>query len=322
MSIDTVPRALAGALIAAATLAAGCTAYEARPLDQVAHERIWRARSATDARIADFAHRLQERPGAEPPFDPNDGIGPGEAEAIALCFNPDLRLARLEAGVVAAGAEHAGRWDDPEFSIDLLRVAESVPDRWIVSPGLALTIPLSGRLGAERDLASAEVRAAGQQVLEAEWAVRHELRLAWLEWSAAVLRQEQLAGLLDSVQTLADSTARLADAGEMLRTEATLFSIERVRRRQESDRQHGLVREAEQRLRAVMGLAPDAPVVLLPTLALADPPEVSVSNEVGERNPSLARLREQYDAAEHALRAEIRKQYPDLTIGPLYESDQ
>ena len=36
----------------------------------------------------------------------------------------------------------------------------------------------------------------------------------------------------------------------------------------------------------------------------------------------LRRLREEYEVAEHALHREIRKQYPDLTIGPLYETDQ
>ena len=36
----------------------------------------------------------------------------------------------------------------------------------------------------------------------------------------------------------------------------------------------------------------------------------------------LRQLREEYEVAEHALHREIRKQYPDLTIGPLYETDQ
>ena len=39
-------------------------------------------------------------------------------------------------------------------------------------------------------------------------------------------------------------------------------------------------------------------------------------------NPTLSRLRSQYETVERALITEVRKQYPDLTIGPQAESEE
>jgi outer membrane protein TolC len=39
-------------------------------------------------------------------------------------------------------------------------------------------------------------------------------------------------------------------------------------------------------------------------------------------NPELAAVRAEYEVSEQSLRTEVRKQYPDLTIGPGYGTDQ
>jgi outer membrane protein TolC len=314
-----------GAALAGGLLLAGCQTYEPRPLDLDDHRQRWLARSTTSEDVVAFAARLDQRGAGPPVFDPADGLELSAAELVALVFNGELRLARLDAGVATATAEHAGLWDDPQLSIDLLHITESVSNPWIITPGLAFTIPISGRLEVEQAKADAELAVQLHRIAEAEWRVRHDVRRTWLGWSSDVLRADESRRFVESMDSLVGSTTRLAEAGELPRTEASLFVIEQSQRRQELRRLDGAIAEAEQRLRALLGLAPDAPLALVPSLdttfAGQDAARASVGDP-GARSPTLARLQAEYEVSEQALRREIVKQHPDLTIGPLYESDQ
>lgn len=315
--------ALAVAALSTMALITGCQSYNPSPLDAAAHREAWRARTPADESVTAFAERLNEAAPDRPvAYDPADGISLAEGELVALVYNPDLRLARLKAGVALASAEHAGRWDDPQFGVDLLRITQSVSDPWIVSGGLAITLPISGRLEAEKSRADAAYQAELLKVAEAEWKVRHDVRLAWLEWSAAKVKLEQQALLIDTIGTLVDATSKLADAGELPRTEAGLFSIERVQRRYELRRLRGKVDVSEQRLRALMGLSPEAPLTLNPQVISVASDNESVTKPSADNNPSLARLVLEYEVAEQTLLREIRKQYPDLTIGPVVGEEE
>ncbi|MEQ9616539.1 MAG: TolC family protein [Phycisphaerales bacterium] len=318
---ETFSRIARASSLGLAIALTGCRSYEPTPLDLPAHRASWELRAPDDEPVLEYVAR-DDTLDTPIDFDVADGISLPEAELIALVYNPDLRVARLRAGVARAGAEHAGTWDDPELSIDVLRITESVPDPWIVGPSLAFTIPISGRLEAEKDRADAALRAELSRLAEAEWDVRMDVRRAWLRYSASVRRAEQLERLVDSVGSLLDSADRLADAGELPRTEAALFRIEHLGLRRDVARARGSAEEAELNLRGLLGLSPAAPLEMLPTLSA---PKIDASQSIDtlvEQNLTLARLRDEYDIAEQTLRREIRKQYPDLVIGPQYESDE
>ena len=306
-------------LVGLSVVLSGCQRYQPRSLDPEEHRARWLERSPQSAGVVEFAQQLADSGDPVSEYDPSDGITCAEAELIALVFNPELRLARLRAGVTAATAEHAGLWDDPEFSIDFLRITESVSTPWVITPGLAFTIPISGRLEVEKSRADAALRAELTRVAQNEWCVRHEVRQVWLAWSAALLRAQETSRLIESMGGLTVSITRLAEAGELPRTEAALFVIERSQRQQERTRLEGEAAVAEQRLRMLLGLSPNAPLELLPSI---DRPNDAVEGREVASSLELRQLREEYEVAEHALHREIRKQYPDLTIGPLYERDQ
>jgi outer membrane protein TolC len=255
------------------------------------------------------------------PFDPEDGLTLEEGRLVALAFNPRLRIARLRLDRAQVTALHSGVGEDPDLSLSLLRITEATSDPWIINPGLTFTIPLSGRLGAERSHAAASQRAAERRALEAEWDVSHDVRKAWAEWTAARLRVEETERLLASMETLVETASRLAETGEIQRTEASLFTVDEARRRNRLLGLQGEERAAEQRLRSHLGLAPEAPVTFLPFLE-ATRPVTATGDEISARNPGLARLRLEYEVAEEGLRREIRKQIPDLHLGPQYESDE
>lgn len=337
-----VPRALSArspqhdarrrARSAAATLLAlvatsSCQSYEPRPLDPVAHRREWSARTLRGESLEDFLRRLDERSGSGADrFDPTDGLNLDEGELVALVYNPDLRLARLRADVAAASAEHAGLWEDPRLDLSILRITEGVPDPWVVTPGLTVTVPLSGRLEAEVLVADAEVGSARAAVREAEWATRRRVRDSWIEWSAARMRADELERLAAAMRDLASTAERLAESGELLRTEATLFHVEELRRRNRSLASAGEADARELELRALLGLTRDAAVRLEPSLraeeAALGEPGVDAAHGIEDRNPRLARLRAEYAVAEETLRREIREQYPDPTLGPQVEWDE
>jgi len=308
-----------GAALAALTLAS-CQSYEAQPLDLSASRADWHGRTLEDGSLRSLLQRLElDVESAAGEFDPADGLSLEEGRLVALVFHPDLRIARLRAGLAQASSEHAGRWDDPEFSIDVLRITENVSKRWVVTPSLAFSLPISGRLAAERALADANGRAALQAVLEAEWAVVHEVGQAWTLWSAAQLRHAETERLLTALEGPTQMAQRLAESGEVSRAMASLFELYAARETNHLRGLQGDVLAAEAHLRAQLGLAPEAPIRFLPQLTVKG--AEGTAAELGERNPTLAVLREQYDVSEEALRHEIKKQYPDLTLGPLYESD-
>lgn len=308
-----------------AFLAAGCQSYQSKPLDLATHRGAWLARTPGDEPVRAFAEKLAEQSvgsGEPSAFDLSDGLSLAEAEVVALVFNPDLRLARLRAGVASATAEHAGLWQDPQVSVDFLTAVEGGSNPFLITPGLSLTVPISGRLEAEKARANAAVAAELTRVAEQEWQTRIDVRRAWLTWSAAKLKAGQTERLLASIESLVGSTARLAEAGEIVRTEAALFTIEQASQRQALLRYHGEAAEAEQELRTLLGLSPDAPLELVPTVVPAIDPEELTADAAGDRSLTLARLRDEYEVAEQTLRREVREQYPDLAIGPLAEFDR
>ncbi len=306
---------------------ASCQSYAPRPLAPAVQREAWAARTLRGSSLHEFLERLEARSeAAAGEFAAADGLSLRESQLVALVFNPRLRVARLRAGQAAAGAEQAGRWADPGLELSALRISESVPDPWVISPGLSFSIPLSGRLGAERGLAEAERKAAAGAVLEAEWSVWRDVQVAWIEWSAVRLRLEETERLALDMEGLVTTTTELAERGEIPRTEASLFQVEELQRRNRLRRLAGEADAGRQRLLGLLGLAPTASVELVPAIALACAGQAGEDGAGGPdaielRNPGLERLRHEYRVSEQALRHEIRKQYPDLTLGPLFESD-
>lgn len=311
-------------LFAVCALLAGCVSYEPRPLDEDAHRLEWSSRTLESEALVDFLERLESSPPAARSFDPDDGLQLAEGQLVAMAFHPRLRLERMRAGLAATEAEHAGAWIDPQFGADVLRVADDVPQRWVFGAGLELTLPLSGRLEVEADRAAAAEREARGRLAETEWEVWCDVREAWLVWSALDLRlaeEERLTALLEEP---AASARRLVELGELGASEAGLFGLEFAGRRAELRRTRTALERAEEELRAALGLAPAASVVFVAELVV----EVSavavteLSDRISASHPSIARARRAHEVAEESLRLEVRRQIPDLTLGPHFESEQ
>jgi outer membrane protein, heavy metal efflux system len=303
-------------------LFAGCQSYERRPLELPGHRTAFLARTPDTPEVREFADALARSGGAERArFDLTDGLTCEEAEVVALVFNADLRLARLRAGVALANAENAGRWADPSFGLDLAHVVQSTPEPWRIAASVGLTLPLSGRLDAEKRLMGNEYAAELARVAEREWRTRTEIRRAWTQRSARdaeLATVRELVERLDSVLVVVD---RMEQASEMTRAESRLLRIERASKSVELFAAESFVREAELHLKLLMGIAPNAPVQFSPTgigPAFTAGDDLATLDELEARSPTVAVALAEYEAAEWALRLEIRKQYPDLNLAPGY----
>ncbi|MFK7911611.1 MAG: TolC family protein [Akkermansiaceae bacterium] len=301
-------------------LLSSCETFKAKPLNLPAHVAKWQAQGASDESVRGLAKRLEKLSPDSPPFNPANGISLHEAEIIALVYNPDLRVARLKSGVAKATAKYAGLWDDPELSIDVLKVTESVPDPWIVGSAISLTVPLSGRLQAEKGRANAAMHAELERVAEAEWKVVSDLRSAWVSWSAQKIHLAQTQKIVASLDSIIESTSQLVEQGELPKTEASLFTIERTSQQAEIERLKGEVAAEEQEIRSLLGLSPSASIQLTPNIVIRG---VTPSEKrMAANNPTLGRLRSDYEVSQRTLFREIRKQYPDLQIGPQAQEDE
>lgn len=308
-----------------ASIGSGCQSYERLPLDSDAAREAWLTRSPSNETARQFADRLALAEGRETgTFDPADGLTLAEAEPVALVFNRDLRLARLEADVTRATADHAGLWDDPVLGVDIERVVSGVPDPWVVAGTVGLTIPISGRLEVEQSRAGAEHAAELQRLAAQEWATRAALRELWVRWSAETARLALTAELVERLRTISTVAESQERAGVVSRIEARLFRVELGGGEADLIGTRARAKELELQIRDILGIAPDAPVLLIGAIAFeprgTDPSWLQSTME--SANPELDAIRRAYEVAEESLRLEIRRQYPDLTIGPGFGTDQ
>lgn len=306
----------------------GCQSFEREPLDLDATRSAWLSRSPADPSVREFAAALDRAEGGlqAEGFDPSDGLSLAEAEAVVLVFNPDLRQARLEANVTRATAAYAGLWQDPVLGVDLERIVSGAggANPWGAGGTVGIAIPISGRLEAEKARAGADLAAKLDRVAAKEWATRAALRELWIEWSAARVRAEVTQELLTRLGDVASLADRQVKAGSMTRLDARLFRVELAGREADQIALTARVRELELQLRAMLGLAPETSLTLVPTVMFAA--RTTTADELrlllDSSNPELAAVRAEYELAEQSLRAEVRKQYPDITIGPGYGTDQ
>lgn len=323
--------AIAALLSAAVTIAGGCQSYERRPLDLDATRTAWSTRSPEDPTVREFAATLQRAErgpdhASTGGFDPSDGLTLAEAEAVTLVFNPDLRQARLEADVTRAAAAHAGLWQDPMLGVDLEQIVSGAggANPWVVGSTIGFTIPISGRLQAEKARAGAALAAELDRLAAKEWATRSALRELWIEWSAARLRAEVAETHLVKLRDVASLADRQERAGTMTRVDARLFLVELAGREADFVATESRVKELELQVMAMIGVAPDASIVLVPTVVFeARATQIDdIRSLLDSSNLELIAVRAEYEVSEQSLRTEVRKQYPDLTIGPGYGTDQ
>ncbi|MDX1972133.1 MAG: TolC family protein [Candidatus Sumerlaeia bacterium] len=303
---------LSGGVVLALSVLSGCAAYKAAPLDPESLSSRWQDRRASvDSRLAQ-----------------NDTISLryDELERIALLLNPELNLARLEAGVAVASAQEAGRWTDPVLSLDALRILdpEVGQNPRLYGAGLSFTLPLSGRLAAEKSGANARKTAALTNVWKREQLFKQELKLSANQLTSELEKVTILTRHVEELRAIRRVSQQLVEAGELLSGDGALFESAFVDAELALQVQHTHVETQRLRLASLTGLSPQIQldVVEEPAgefIAMAD--GIGNFNQLALRNPEALQAEAEYNVAEENLRLAIREQYPDLELGPLFERE-
>ena len=210
-------RRRAGTTVACLVLAAvgGCQSYRPAPFDITAHRGEFEARAFAVEPVEAFAARLREA-GSEVPDEINfdDGLSAAEAEVVALFYNPELRLARMEAGIALATFETAGLWEDPAFGFDGADILSSAAP-FEFGFMLSLTLPVSGRLAIEKDRAGAAHTVELRRIEDAEWRIRAALRRAWMAWFTAREQASVHREMLSQIEWIVSIADQLEAAREL-----------------------------------------------------------------------------------------------------------
>jgi len=299
------PPCVAVCLLILALAVGGCARYRPMALDPSELQRALERRS---------------------PVAADQGLTLGQAEALCLSFNPALRLARWQARAVMAAERGAGLWDDPVLEGDILRIVGGGADSWITGGLLSLSIPISGRLNAERARAASESEVALLQAWQAEQEALRELRGAWATWEEATASLGAVGESTAALEDLVRLVDRLADAGEVRLSEAAAFRTALAQRRIDAEKRRAEVRVAGLKIIALLGLPSESAVLLARDRTQVEEkselPSSPTLEEVAARHPeALVRLGE-YEVAERSLKLEIRKQFPDIEFGPAFGREE
>jgi len=308
------------------TVFAGCQKYDPEPLDLTGHLRDWMATDIAQPELQRYSQDALVKlcgPGAK--LNVADGLDLSEAEAVALYLNPDLRVARAETDVPLASARNVGVETLVVFqTFPQYDVGPGLDNRWIIPSRVAFTIPLSGRLEAERERAWAAYSAAWRQVAIAEWELLSELRSVWLDCAAKRREIALVEEYIKRIAPLRKSAGKQAPAGKPSSTDGPVLEISEQSREAELVRLRGEAEVLRLRLLDLMGLkpGPSPPLhVALCSFPVTVPPDRR-ADELLRTHPRIALLNAEYEVAEKALKRKIREQYPDILLGPSHNYHQ
>lgn len=250
---------------------------------------------------------------------------PGDAAQLALVGNRGINALRLKVAGSAAAAEESGWWEDPEFDFDLMRIVRPSGHPFLGGGSVAFTIPLSGAL--QRKAESERIYAAAdrEKIKAAEIDLAAEARKSAIRLAALERRRRILKDYDEDPRIVRarGNVERLHRAGEVSASELAGMH------RSVHARRHALMdvtrekAEAEISFLRLCGVRPGAAVVVKFPLEVPDMRDVRAIEALSlVGHPKVRSACMRLEGAEAALNAEIRKQYPDLKLGPAYANEE
>lgn len=254
------------------------------------------------------------------PFDPSDGLDMTETAMLAVANNPDLRVARDDAGIARAQAFAAGLLPDPQISLSADHPTGNVEGSNTNAFGLGLSYDINALLrhSAEKASARAAQGKAELELLWKEWQVVAQARLLFVR---SLFGERALVVLEDERALFADRQARMQrafNAGNVTADAiATNFAELKGAEQKVDDTQRKLGQNRHD-LNTLLGLAPSAHPTLVGDieLPLVDAARVrALWPELPHRRPDLRALELGYRSQEEKYRSAILGQFPALGIG-------
>lgn len=285
--------------VLAALVLAGCVQYTPKPVDLRADDANWRQLTADMCKS-------------------RRSMSPAELRRVGLLMNPELLKARLSYAKSQGKAEYAGLWDDPSMGLEFERVFALDINNHSLSPTLAL--PVTGLPALRKQIAEQYTEVDYWTMRDKERSYMAELDVLCYKLMAAEaklgLMRRRLAALRDEQQRM----TRLLELGEVAFADyqtGTERLNETIKQVQEQETEQLAL---QQQLVSSLGVHPSV-TGLKPSGRLPHGVPAAVSAPSADTMLALPVVKAAmagYGAVETELRAEIRKQYPELGISGLY----
>lgn len=296
-----------------ALLLSGCTTYQHKVIAPETVSSAW-ANIGPEEATQLLSDSTNETPLK---YNLSDGISLKEAEVTALFYNPALSASRISSGLPEVQKKYARLWEDPELEIDGEYFSSIKEDSLNYSGGLALTIPLSGRLDVQKEIAEASLAVQKASIIAEEWALVVEIREKWAERHFLL----EKAKVLKEMVTDHEKTLKMIPHFRAAKV-ATIIDEQNLKIEKEELEDEQLKLELELKnnhliLLRLMGLHPDGNWSLT-----IDSKEIarSFSSNLQQKNlllsnPNLQKVLGHYEVAQLHLKLVIKRQIPDLKIG-------
>lgn len=320
----------AAALSAVAlALAGGCASYTAKPIVPAKTASALEQRTLDDPTLAQLIDTaLPERASSRGPSWDLSTL-----TLAALYFHPDMEISKTKLALARAGVTTAGQIPNPVLNLDPTRHGVIVdPSPWTVGILLNLVLETAGKREKRLEQARNLVEAAREDLATAAWQIRGNVRTSLLDLWAANGRK-QLIGRRQTTQ------AQIVDYLERRFATGDVSALDVARERINLSQARLALRDAERQAadaRARLARAIGVPLRALERAQLslsafdqpAETPDLgalsagSLRQKALQERTDLLGLLAEYQAAQSALRLEVAKQFPNVTIGPGYTYDQ
>ena len=253
-------------------------------------------------------------------FDPDDGLDMTETAMLAVANNPDLRVARDDAGIARAQAFAAGLLPDPQISLSSDHPGGNVAGSNINAFGLGISYDINALLrhSTGKAAARADQIRSEQELLWKEWQAVAQARLLFVR---SIEGERSLRVLQDARDLFADRQARLRRSYDAGNVTADVVATDVVQFAGAEQKLHDAQRQlAKNRhdLNALLGLAPQA----RPLLVGDDMPQVidtgrvrALIPDLPRRRPDLRALEASYRSQEEKYHGAVLAQFPVLSLG-------
>ncbi|MCU0889888.1 MAG: TolC family protein, partial [Rubritepida sp.] len=307
---------------AALLLAAGCARvqYQPRPLDAARSADAYSARTLEDTGLRDYLATH----GAADPW-PRASWDLAALSLAAVYWHPEVAVARARLAVAAAETDTSRTrlpytlTARPEYNSK--ESAGETP--WGLGVLVGLPIDLGDKRGARTAQLQRQQEAAELEVATAAWRVRSRLRRHYVDLYVAERTMQALVAEQEAREALLSMAERRERAGwsapsdtAAVRTRAAEGEVSlgraRVRREQALA---GVAEAAGVPLEALRGVRLEFAALDQPAAPPADPDlrRAALLNRI-----DLRRKLADYAVAEAALKLEVARQYPDITLVPGY----
>ncbi|WP_341264281.1 TolC family protein [Methylocella tundrae] len=285
------------ALVAAFMTLAGCASYRSAPLD----------------RAPNLASHVSDLVGAN-----NRPITLADLDRMVLGNNPELRAARAKLGVATAQVIEAELLPNPQIALSYPFYMAGPNGSDAFSVGVAQDLKSILLRPTRREIADNAASAINASLLWQEWQTLGKARLLFVDIVSGERAEKALqrsrkflqerfdltkAAIKQGNATLAALSPDLVAVGDVEKSYDDLERLQLNRRHQ---------------LNALLGLAPDAPLLLA---GASETPRVDAQRiradmaSLPDRRPDLIALQYGYRSEDAKLRQAILSQFPNVAIG-------